>query len=39
MGSKRKSTKAHINWTELIVSAIVDLIVGIILVIVSELFK
>ena len=35
----KKPTKHSINWAELIIGALVDLVVGIILILLSRIFK
>lgn len=36
---KRKSTKPHISWLEIMVSGLVDLIIGVILVLLGKLIE
>ena len=36
---KRKSTKPHINWTEIMIAGLVDLVIGVLLRLLDKLIE
>ena len=36
---KRKSTKPHINWVEIMITGLIDLIVGVLLLVFAKLLE
>lgn len=36
---KRKSTKPHISWLEIMVSGLVDLVIGVLLLLITKLIE